>query len=68
VRVAASGVAARALPFLVPDVELLDGLFSPPTALPRGVDLWLVDTAGVAVVPGLDLQAREDLKALGYIP
>ena len=65
---AASGVAARALPFLVPDVELLDGLFAPPPTCARGVALWLVDTAGVAEAPGLDRQAREDLKALGYIP
>ena len=68
VRVAASGVAARALPFLVPDVELLDGLFAPPPTLARGVALWLVHAAGVAEAPGLDRQAREDLKALGYIP
>jgi hypothetical protein len=67
-RVAASGVAARVLPFLVPDVELLDGLFAPPPTLARGVALWLVHAAGVAEAPGLARQAREDLKALGYLP
>jgi hypothetical protein len=32
------------------------------------VSLWLVASRGHDAAPGLDLQAREDLKALGYIP
>ncbi len=68
VRAAAKGAAARALPFLVPDVELLEGLFSPPPALASGVSLWLVAARGHGPAPDLDRQAREDLKALGYLP
>ena len=67
VRVAAGGATARRLPFLVPDVELMDGLFSSP-ADARGVSLWLVDARPGGGPTGLDRQAREDLKALGYLP
>jgi hypothetical protein len=69
VRVAQSGVAARTLPFLFPEVENLDGLFSRPRPLPRGVSLWLVPNPGRRGGPrDVDRQAREDLKSLGYLP
>ena len=68
-RLGAAGVAASAMPFPFPDVELLDGLFSPPTRVARGVSMWLVPGQGRAGHPqGIDAQARADLKALGYLP
>jgi arylsulfatase A-like enzyme len=69
VRVAESGVAARRLPFRFPEVENLDGLFSRPRPLPRGVTLWLIPNLGMRGGPrAVDRQVREDLKSLGYLP
>ena len=69
VRVAESGVAARTMPFLFPEVENLDGLFARPRPLARGVSLWLVPNPGRRGGPrDVDRQVREDLKALGYLP
>jgi hypothetical protein len=42
IRVAAEGVRARKLPFLVPDVEELGSPFGPPPPLASGVSVWLV--------------------------
>ena len=68
IRVAAESRRARALPFLLPEVEGLEGPFSPPRPATAGVSMWLVPThAGRGDAP-LDRQAREGLKALGYIP
>ena len=69
-RVAAAGVAAKALPFPFPDVELLDGLFSPPPSVARGrLDVARRRArATPASAQGIDGQARADLKALGYLP
>jgi arylsulfatase A-like enzyme len=68
IRVAASGVPAGALPFKFPEVELVDGLFSPPPRVARGVSMWLVPGHGRAShAQGVDAQARADLKALGYL-
>ena len=67
VRVAAEGSTARALPHLVPDVEDLGGPFTPPRSAASGVSIWLVPAhAGRGDAP-LDRQARESLKALGYL-
>ncbi len=68
IRVAAEGQRARALPFLLPEVEALEGPFSPPRPGTSGVSLWLVPTRTAGGDAPLDRQAREDLKALGYIP
>ena len=69
VRVAESGVAARTMPFLFPEVENLNGLFSPPRPLSRGVSLWLVPNPRRRGGPqAVDRQVREDLKSLGYLP
>ncbi len=38
-RIAATGVPANAMPFPFPDVELVDGLFSPPPSVGRGVSM-----------------------------
>ena len=68
-RVAAAGIAAKALPFPFPEVELLDGLFTPPPAVARGVSMWLVPGQGHGShAQGIDGEARADLKALGYLP
>jgi arylsulfatase A-like enzyme len=67
VRMAAEGLRARTLPFLVPDVELLEGPFSPPRSAASGVSLWLVPTDADRGDVALDRQARENLKALGYL-
>ena len=67
IRVAKEGVRARRLPFLLPDVEALDGPFSPPRSAASGVSVWLVPTHGGRGDAPLDRQAREDLKALGYL-
>ncbi len=66
VRVAASGVKAKTLPFLFPEVEHVDGLFAPPTAPREGVSMWLVPSRGHAA-PSLDAQDRAVLAALGYL-
>jgi arylsulfatase A-like enzyme len=69
IRVAANGVPAGAVPFLFPDVELVDGLFSRPPSTTRGVSMWLVPGHGrSSQARGLDAEARLELKALGYLP
>ncbi len=68
-RVAAAGIAAKALPFPFPEVELVDGLFQPPPSAARGVSMWLVPGQGHGSrAQGIDVEARADLKALGYLP
>ena len=68
-RIAAAGVAADRMPFPFPDVELVDGLFSRPPRVARGVSMWLVPGFGRSrEAQGIDQQARTDLKALGYLP
>ena len=68
-RVAAAGIAAKALPFPFPEVELVDGLFTPPPAVARGISMWLVPGQGHGSrAQGIDVEARADLKALGYLP
>jgi arylsulfatase A-like enzyme len=68
-RVAAAGVAADTMPFPFPEVELVDGLFSPPPWVARGVSMWLVPGHGRASqAQGIDGQARAELKTLGYLP
>ena len=68
-RLAAAGIAAGALPFQFPEVELVDGLFSPPAPAADGVSMWLVPGHGRARnAQGIDGQTREDLKTLGYLP
>jgi hypothetical protein len=67
VRVATEGLRPRALPFLVPDVEELDGPFAPPPPGASGVSLWLVPSRDARADAPLDRQARESLEALGYL-
>jgi len=67
IRVAAEGSSARKLPFLVPDEEELGNPFTAPPSAASGVSVWLVPAhAGRGDAP-LDQQARESLKALGYL-
>jgi hypothetical protein len=68
VRVAAEGVRARALPFLLPEVEAFEGPFSRPRSAASGVSVWLVPARAGHVDGPLDRQARDQLKALGYLP
>jgi arylsulfatase A-like enzyme len=65
VRLAADGRHA-AVPLLYPDVEDVPGAFSPPRAGVPGIALWLAPAARGST-PELDREAREDLRALGYI-
>jgi arylsulfatase A-like enzyme len=67
VHVAAEGRRAGTLPLLVPDVELLGGPFSPPRSVASGVSLWLAPTRADRGDAPLDRQARESLRALGYL-
>jgi arylsulfatase A-like enzyme len=67
IRVAAEGSRPRTLPFLVPDVEELAGPFAPPRSGTAGVSVWLVPTHARRGDAPLDQQARERLKALGYL-
>jgi len=68
VRVAAAGVAAATLPFRFPEVELVDGLFTPPPPSGSGVSLWLVPGTGRSrEARDLDPAAREELRTLGYL-
>jgi hypothetical protein len=67
VRMAAEGLRAGALPFLLPEVEALEGPFSPPRSAASGVSVWLVPTHAGRGEAALDRQARESLKALGYL-
>jgi arylsulfatase A-like enzyme len=66
IRMAAEGVAAKAVPFLVPDAEDVHGLFSPPRAGAGGVALWFEPSVG-GEAPAFDTEARQRLKALGYL-
>jgi arylsulfatase A-like enzyme len=66
IRVAARGVQAKRLPFLFPEVEHVDGLFTPPAAPLAGLSMWLVPAGGQAP-PGIDEHDRAGLAALGYL-
>jgi arylsulfatase A-like enzyme len=68
--IALGGAAAAAVrvPFLVPDVESLDGLFVPPASPSSGVSLWLVPSRGHRPrAEALTAEERGDLEALGYL-
>jgi arylsulfatase A-like enzyme len=70
IRVAAAGLRAGSVPFLVPDDEDLAAdtadPFSPPPPGASGVSVWLVAPGNGSVVP-LDDETRESMKALGYL-
>jgi hypothetical protein len=66
IRVAATGVRASRLPFLFPEVENVDGIFTPPSALQEGLSMWLVPASGQAP-PNMDEHDRAGLAALGYL-
>jgi hypothetical protein len=66
IRMGGEAVAATSIPFTVPDVEDVHGLFSVPPAGRAGVALWLTPTRR-GEVPELDAEARERLKTLGYL-
>ena len=70
VRVAAAGLPAPSLPFLVPDEEELAqelaAPFGPPPSAASGVSVWLVAPRDGRVAT-LDQETRESLKALGYL-
>ena len=67
VRVAAEGSPAQDLPFLVPAVEELLGPFAPPPPAASGVSVWLVPAHPGRGDAPLDQEARESLRALGYL-
>jgi hypothetical protein len=50
----------------VPDVEDVQGLFTPPPSGSAGVALWITPT-GRGLVPEFDAEARDRLKSLGYL-
>jgi arylsulfatase A-like enzyme len=66
IRMAAGGAPARAVPFAFPDVEDVQGLFTPPRAGVPGVALWIVPRVRPDI-PEFDAEARERLTALGYL-
>jgi hypothetical protein len=66
IRMGGEAVAAKSVPFTVPDVEDVHGLFSPPPAGLPGIALWLTPTRS-GEAPELDAEARERLKTLGYL-
>jgi hypothetical protein len=66
IRVGAQGVSAATVPFRFPEPEEVPGIFSPPRAAEQGIAAWVAPLAG-AEVPRFDNEARERLKALGYI-
>ena len=57
---------ARSVPVMVPDVEDVYALFSPPPAGVPGVALWITPTRP-GEAPGFGAEARETLGALGYL-
>jgi arylsulfatase A-like enzyme len=67
VRVGAEGSPAQNLPFLVPAVEDLLGPFAPPPPVASGVSIWRVHAHPGRGDAPLDQEARESLKALGYL-
>jgi arylsulfatase A-like enzyme len=66
VRVGGDALAAKAVPFAMPDVEDVHRIFSPPPAGAPGLALWITPT-GRGEAPTFDAEARERLKALGYL-
>jgi arylsulfatase A-like enzyme len=66
IRVGGDALAAKAVPFAVPDVEDVHRLFAPPPAGAPGLALWITPT-GRGEAPSFDAEARERLKALGYL-
>jgi arylsulfatase A-like enzyme len=66
IRVGGEALSATAVPFAVPDVEDTPALFTaPPSGVP-GLALWVTPT-GRAEAPSFDAEARDRLKALGYL-
>lgn len=66
IRVGAHGLAAGGVPFRFPDPEDVPGLFSPPRGRAPGIAVWVAPAAG-GETPQFDREAREQLKALGYV-
>jgi hypothetical protein len=72
VAVGGSSFHPEAFPFRLPDIESETerdrgiSLFAPPRAEGAGVRLWLVLPPG-QTVQEMDAEARERLKALGYV-
>jgi arylsulfatase A-like enzyme len=66
IRMAASGTPAKGVPFALPDVEDVHGLFSPPPAGVPGVAVWITPLAR-SEAPQFDAEARQRLKVLGYL-
>jgi arylsulfatase A-like enzyme len=67
IRVSANASPARGVPFLVPDVEELASAVGPPPPGPSGVSVWLVPSRSGHGMRPLDREARESLRALGYV-
>jgi arylsulfatase A-like enzyme len=67
IRVAANGSRARRVPFLVPDVDELASAAGPPPPAASGVSVWLVPPRNGRRLEPLDREARESLRALGYL-
>jgi hypothetical protein len=72
VAVGATGWQPQELPFRLPDAEweaereAAIELFAPPDATRQGIRIWLVMPAGQSLLE-LDDEARESLRALGYL-
>lgn len=66
IRVGAEGLPASGVPLAVPDVEDAHGLFTPPPSGAPGLALWITPTDR-AEAPSFDAEARDRLKALGYL-
>jgi arylsulfatase A-like enzyme len=66
IRIGAEGVPAAAVPFRFPEPEEVPGIFSPPRAREPGIAAWMVPMTG-GETPQFDEEARERLRALGYL-
>ena len=66
VHVGGEGRPAPSIPFAVPDVEDVQGFFTPPPAGSAAVAVWITPT-GRGEVPAFDAEARDRLKGLGYL-
>jgi arylsulfatase A-like enzyme len=66
VRLGGEGLPPGRVPFIVPDVEEVHGLFTPPPAGVAGLALWIAPTRS-GEVPHFDAEARQRLTALGYL-
>jgi hypothetical protein len=54
------------VPFRFPEPEEVPGIFSPPRAREPGIAAWMVPMTG-GETPQFDEEARERLRALGYL-